>query len=70
MDSLTGLLGGFADVLTPVNLIYVLVGALIGTAVGVLPGLGSAMAVFIFVLVVPLVLFNIRQMRKNREVRG
>lgn len=45
MDSLTGLLGGFADVLTPVNLIYVLVGALIGTAVGVLPGLGSAMAV-------------------------
>ncbi|MFT4088783.1 MAG: tripartite tricarboxylate transporter permease, partial [Gordonia sp. (in: high G+C Gram-positive bacteria)] len=45
MDSITGLLGGFADVLTPVNLLYVLVGALIGTAVGVLPGLGSAMAV-------------------------
>ncbi|WP_156253880.1 carbohydrate ABC transporter permease [Pseudactinotalea terrae] len=33
-------------------------------------GLGSAMAVFIFVLVVPLVMFNIRQMAKNREVRG
>lgn len=33
-------------------------------------GLGSAMAVFIFLLVVPLVLFNIRQMAKNREVRG
>ncbi|CAJ1582400.1 tripartite tricarboxylate transporter permease [[Mycobacterium] wendilense] len=45
MDALTGLLGGFADVLTPVNLLYVLIGALIGTAVGVLPGLGSAMAV-------------------------
>lgn len=45
MDSLVGILGGFGDVLTPVNLLYVLVGALIGTAVGVLPGLGSAMAV-------------------------
>ncbi|HLV54815.1 MAG TPA: sugar ABC transporter permease [Actinotalea caeni] len=33
-------------------------------------GLGSAMAVFIFLLVVPLVIFNIRQMAKNREVRG
>ena len=45
MDSLIGLWGGFGDVLTPVNLLYVLIGALIGTAVGVLPGLGSAMAV-------------------------
>lgn len=45
MDSIVGLLGGFADVLTPVNLLYVLIGAIIGTAVGVLPGLGSAMAV-------------------------
>ncbi|WP_448221906.1 tripartite tricarboxylate transporter permease [Gordonia iterans] len=45
MDALSGLLGGFGDVLTPANLLYVLVGALIGTAVGVLPGLGSAMAV-------------------------
>jgi alpha-glucoside transport system permease protein len=32
-------------------------------------GLGSAMAVFIFLLVVPLVIFNVRQMAKNREVR-
>lgn len=45
MDAINGLLGGFGSVLTPVNLMYVLVGALIGTAVGVLPGLGSAMAV-------------------------
>ncbi|KUH85499.1 MULTISPECIES: tripartite tricarboxylate transporter permease [unclassified Mycobacterium] len=45
MDSLTGLIGGFGDVLTPVNLLYVFIGAVIGTAVGVLPGLGSAMAV-------------------------
>lgn len=33
-------------------------------------GLGSAMAVFIFLLVVPLVIYNVRQMAKNREVRG
>ncbi len=45
MEALTGLIGGFGDVLTPTNLLYVLIGALIGTAVGVLPGLGSAMAV-------------------------
>ncbi|GAB3218795.1 tripartite tricarboxylate transporter permease [Mycolicibacterium hippocampi] len=45
MEALSGLIGGFGDVLTPTNLLYVLIGALIGTAVGVLPGLGSAMAV-------------------------
>lgn len=45
MDQLTNLLGGFADVLTPMNLLFVLIGAILGTAVGVLPGLGSAMAV-------------------------
>ncbi|MDN5559235.1 MAG: sugar ABC transporter permease [Ruaniaceae bacterium] len=33
-------------------------------------GLGSALAVVIFVLVIPIVLYNIRQMLKNREVRG
>jgi len=33
-------------------------------------GVGSAMAVFIFVLVIPLVAFNIVQMAKNRAVRG
>ncbi|MGB3484335.1 MAG: tripartite tricarboxylate transporter permease [Mycobacterium sp.] len=45
MDSIIGLIGGFGAVLTPTNLMYVLIGAVIGTAVGVLPGLGSAMAV-------------------------
>ncbi len=45
MDALSSLGQGFADVLTLQNLFYVVVGALIGTAVGVLPGLGSAMAV-------------------------
>lgn len=36
---------GFAGALTPMNLLWVLVGCLLGTAVGVLPGLGSSMAV-------------------------
>lgn len=45
MDQLMSLLNGFGEVLTPVNLLYVFLGALLGTAVGVLPGLGSAMAV-------------------------
>lgn len=33
-------------------------------------GVGSAMAVIIFVLVIPLVIYNIRQMAANRAVRG
>ncbi len=33
-------------------------------------GYGSATAVIIFVLVIPIVVFNIRQMLKNKEVRG
>jgi alpha-glucoside transport system permease protein len=33
-------------------------------------GTGSALAVVIFVLVIPIVVFNVRQMIKNREVRG
>ncbi|GAA1213163.1 tripartite tricarboxylate transporter permease [Prauserella alba] len=45
MDQLQLLLEGFAGALTPMNLLWVLLGCLIGTAVGVLPGLGSSMAV-------------------------
>lgn len=33
-------------------------------------GYGSAMAVAIFVLVIPIVVYNVRQMLKNKEVRG
>ncbi len=33
-------------------------------------GYGSAMAVAIFVLVIPIVIYNVRQMLKNKEVRG
>jgi putative tricarboxylic transport membrane protein len=43
MDNLTNLLNGFGDVLTPVNLLLALLGVTLGTAVGVLPGIGPAM---------------------------
>ncbi|SHJ66569.1 putative tricarboxylic transport membrane protein [Nocardiopsis flavescens] len=45
MEQLTHLVGGFGAVLTPMNLVWIVVGAFLGTAVGVMPGLGSAMAV-------------------------
>ena len=45
MDQLINLLNGFGQILTPQNLLWVAVGAFLGTAIGVLPGLGSAMAV-------------------------
>jgi putative tricarboxylic transport membrane protein len=45
MEQLDLLLEGFGGALTPMNLLWVLLGCLIGTAVGVLPGLGSSMAV-------------------------
>ena len=40
MDVLINLASGFAVALTPWNLMYALAGAMIGTAIGVLPGLG------------------------------
>lgn len=45
MEQLNDLIGGFSDAITPMNLLWLLIGAVLGTAVGVLPGLGSAMAV-------------------------
>lgn len=45
MEQIMLLMEGFSQALTPMNLLWVLIGALLGTAVGVLPGLGSAMAV-------------------------
>ena len=45
MDQLGNLMAGFGQILTPQNLLWVIVGAFLGTAIGVLPGLGSAMAV-------------------------
>ncbi len=45
MDNITSLLGGFSDVLSPINLLIALLGVTVGTAVGVLPGIGPAMTV-------------------------
>lgn len=45
MDQLESLLQGFGDALTPVNLLWAFIGVTIGTAVGVLPGIGPALTV-------------------------
>ena len=45
MDIWAQLLGGFATAATPVNLLWAFVGCALGTAIGVLPGLGPAVTV-------------------------
>jgi putative tricarboxylic transport membrane protein len=45
MDALNELIGGFGTALTPENLLYAFIGVLLGTAIGVLPGIGPAMTV-------------------------
>ncbi|BAU97422.1 tripartite tricarboxylate transporter TctA family protein [Corynebacterium suranareeae] len=45
MDTVSLLMGGFSEAFSPMNLLWVFLGALLGTAVGVLPGMGSSMAV-------------------------
>lgn len=45
MDNLSLLVDGFDAVLTPQNLLFACIGVLLGTFVGVLPGIGPAMAV-------------------------
>ncbi|MES3002967.1 MAG: tripartite tricarboxylate transporter permease [Pseudomonadota bacterium] len=45
MDIFNALMHGFATALTPINLLWAFVGCVLGTAVGVLPGIGPAVAV-------------------------
>ncbi|MFI7275028.1 tripartite tricarboxylate transporter permease [Streptomyces sp. NPDC049879] len=45
MDSLSSLLDGFGTALSPGNILWAALGVLLGTAIGVLPGIGPAMAV-------------------------
>src|SRR5919106_1542381 len=45
METLTALANGFAVALTPFNLFWAMVGVTLGTAVGVLPGIGPALTV-------------------------
>jgi putative tricarboxylic transport membrane protein len=42
MNIMENLLGGFESALQPINLLFALVGVLLGTVVGVLPGLGPS----------------------------
>ncbi len=45
MDIWQNLLAGFATAATPINLLWAFVGCAVGTAIGVLPGLGPAVTV-------------------------
>jgi putative tricarboxylic transport membrane protein len=45
VDVFGSLLGGFATALTPINLLYAGIGVLVGTAIGVLPGIGPALTI-------------------------
>src|SRR5512141_3308371 len=49
MDLFSGLIHGFSVALTPMNLLFGFLGAVIGTIVGILPGLGplGAMALLL-----------------------
>jgi putative tricarboxylic transport membrane protein len=44
-ELLVNLAGGFATAATPLNLVWAFVGCALGTAIGVLPGLGPAVTV-------------------------
>ena len=45
MDVFGSLAQGFAVALTPQNLLYALIGVTLGTAIGVLPGIGPALTI-------------------------
>jgi putative tricarboxylic transport membrane protein len=45
MGALSDLVSGFATAITPVNLAYACIGVILGTAIGVLPGIGPSMSV-------------------------
>ncbi|GBF03941.1 52.8 kDa protein in TAR-I ttuC' 3'region [Deinococcus aerius] len=45
MDALSALFAGFETALTPINLLWALIGVTLGTLVGVLPGIGPALTV-------------------------
>ena len=44
MEAFASLMDGFATAITPVNLMWSLVGVTLGTLVGILPGIGPALA--------------------------
>ena len=65
MDTFALLATGLAGALQPINLLYALIGVILGTAVGVLPGIGPAMTV---ALLLPIT-FTPRPDRRVHHVR-
>ncbi|MFI2432736.1 tripartite tricarboxylate transporter permease [Streptomyces sp. NPDC018693] len=49
MDALNGLIDGFGVAFTPANLLYVFLGVLMGTVIGMLPGLGPISAISLMI---------------------
>ena len=45
MEALSALMGGFETALTPINLMWSLVGVTLGTLIGILPGIGPALTI-------------------------
>ncbi len=45
MDAITALMQGFSTAITPVNLLWSLVGVTLGTFIGILPGIGPALTI-------------------------
>ena len=45
MDVLASLLQGFETAITPINLLWCLIGVSLGTAIGILPGIGPALTI-------------------------
>ena len=45
MDSLAALMDGFGTALTPINLLWSLIGVTLGTLIGILPGIGPALTI-------------------------
>ena len=49
MDTVDQLIAGFGQALTPQNLLFALIGCLIGTALGLLPGIGATAGIAILI---------------------
>ncbi|MDP4822827.1 MAG: tripartite tricarboxylate transporter permease, partial [Aestuariivirgaceae bacterium] len=45
MDALFSLMDGFATALTPINLMWSLIGVTLGTFIGIMPGIGPALTI-------------------------
>jgi putative tricarboxylic transport membrane protein len=64
------LIGGFQDILTPVNIAWIALGVTIGYVVGVLPGLGKGTAVAVAIPLTYLHFTACRDRTFNRHCQG